>query len=75
MHSPIGKFFFQKNCPFLPRRFDYDDQRMRKEIRNYDAILWEINQAYPFDFMPWLCNFGFVKRQLEDLRTLCNGVR
>ena len=48
---------------------------MRKGIHGYDEIFFDINQAYPFDFMPWLCNFSFVKHQMDELRTLCNRVR
>ena len=48
---------------------------MREQIRNYDAIFWDINQCYPYDFLGWLCKFNFVKKQLKDLQLMCNAVR
>ena len=55
------------------RKFDMNDAKFQKLVRNFDEIFWDINQGYAMDFIGWMK--GFRLGTLSTLKRLSVEIR
>ncbi|KAF0297755.1 Cytochrome P450 307a1 [Amphibalanus amphitrite] len=59
------------------KKFDINEPKFQKLVRNFDEIFWDINQGYAMDFIGWLKVFRLgtistLKRLSVDIRQFIN---
>ncbi|XP_058455000.1 cytochrome P450 307a1-like [Malaya genurostris] len=58
---------------FASYRFDVEDHKFQKLVKNFDRIFYEVNQGYAADFLPFL--LPFHRRNLKRIDQMTEEIR
>ncbi|XP_053695184.1 cytochrome P450 307a1-like [Sabethes cyaneus] len=58
---------------FASYRFDLEDPKFQKLVKNFDLIFYEVNQGYAADFLPFL--LPFHRKNLKRMDQLTEEIR